>query len=96
MSEQKIVELEEKIAFLQNMIDELNMVVFRQGEKLEKLNLKLKDTNEKLLDQSESILLNRSGFRRKTASLLSFALIRFIIMISATPFNPQTTLKGTY
>ena len=59
MSEQKIVELEEKIAFLQNMIDELNMVVFRQGEKLEKLNLKLKDTNEKLLNQSESITTNR-------------------------------------
>ena len=55
MSEQKIVELEEKIAFLQNMIDELNMVVFRQGEKLDKLNLKLKDTHDKLLDQSESI-----------------------------------------
>ncbi|WP_435187753.1 SlyX family protein [Pseudothioglobus sp. nBUS_23] len=55
MSDEKIVELEEKIAFLQNMIDELNMVVFRQGEKLEKLNLKLKDTHNKLLDQSESI-----------------------------------------
>lgn len=55
MSDEKIVELEEKIAFLQNMIDELNMVVFRQGEKLEKLNLKLKDTHDKLLDQSESI-----------------------------------------
>ena len=54
MSDKKIVELEEKIAFLQNMIDELNMVVFRQGEKLEKLNLKLKDTHDKLLDQSES------------------------------------------
>ena len=55
MSDEKIFELEEKIAFLQNMIDELNMVVFRQGEKLEKLNLKLKDTHDKLLDQSESI-----------------------------------------
>ena len=55
MSDEKIVELEEKIAFLQNMIDELNMVVFRQGEKLEKLNLKLKDTHDKFLDQSESI-----------------------------------------
>ena len=55
MSDEKIVELEEKIAFLQNMIDELNMVVFRQGEKLEKLNLKLKDTHDKLLNQSESI-----------------------------------------
>lgn len=55
MSDEKIVELEEKIAFLQNMIDELNMVVFRQGEKLEKLNLKLKDTHDKFLNQSESI-----------------------------------------
>ena len=53
MSEKKIVELEEKIAFLQNMIDVLNMVVFRQGEKLDKLNLKLKDTNEKIMNQSE-------------------------------------------
>jgi uncharacterized coiled-coil protein SlyX len=59
MSEQKIVELEEKIAFLQNMIDELNMVVFRQGEKMDKLHLKLKDTNEKLLNQSEPITTNR-------------------------------------
>ena len=55
MSQKKIVELEEKIAFLQNMIDELNMVVFRQGEKLEKLNLKLKDTNEKMMNLSEII-----------------------------------------
>ena len=37
------------------MIDELNMVVFRQGEKLEKLNLELKDTNEKMMNQSEII-----------------------------------------
>ena len=35
------------------MIDELNMVVFRQGEKLDKLNLKLKHTNEKIMNQSE-------------------------------------------
>ena len=55
MSDEKIVELEEIIALLQKMSDELNMVVFRQGEKLEKLNLKLKDTHDKLLDQSESI-----------------------------------------
>jgi len=65
MSEKKIVELEEKIAFLQNMIDELNMVVFRQGEKLEKLNLKLKDTNEKLLDQSELSTLESKDLNEK-------------------------------
>ena len=61
MSDEKIVELEEKIAFLQNMIDELNMVVFRQGEKLEKLNLKLKDTHDKLMDQSESISVQNNA-----------------------------------
>ena len=54
MSEEKIVELEEKIAFLQNMIDELNMIVFRQGEKLELLNSKIKEANEKIISQSES------------------------------------------
>ena len=46
--------LEEKIAFLQNMIDDLNMVVFRQGEKIEQLNSKLKETNEKLSNHSDS------------------------------------------
>ena len=49
MSDEKLVSLEEKIAYLQNMIDDLNMVVFRQGEKIEQLNSKLKETNEKLL-----------------------------------------------
>ena len=54
MSEKKLVELEEKISYLQNMLDELNMVIFRQGEKIEKLSNQIKDTNEKLTNQSES------------------------------------------
>jgi len=54
MSEKKIVELEEKIAFIQNMLDDLNMVIFRQGETIEKLNNQIKETNEKLINQSES------------------------------------------
>ena len=54
MSDKKLVELEEKISYLQNMLDELNMVVFRQGEKIAKLNNQIKETNEKLINQSES------------------------------------------
>ena len=54
MSDKKIRELEEKISYLQNMLDELNMVVFRQGEKIEKLNNQIKETNEKLINQSQS------------------------------------------
>ena len=54
MSDSKLVELEEKISFLQNMLDELNMVVFRQSEKIEKLTNKIKVTNEKLINQSDS------------------------------------------
>ena len=53
MSDHKLVELEEKISYLQNMLDELNMVVFRQGEKIEKLNNQIKETNQKLVNQSE-------------------------------------------
>jgi len=53
MSDNKLVELEEKISYLQNMLDDLNMVIFRQGEKIEKLNNQIKQTNEKLLNQSE-------------------------------------------
>jgi len=54
MTEKKIVELEEKIAFIQNMLDDLNMVVFRQGEIIEKLNTQVSETNEKLISQNES------------------------------------------
>jgi len=54
MSDNKLVELEEKISYLQNMIDEINMVVFRQGEKIEKLNNQIKETNEKLINQFQS------------------------------------------
>jgi len=54
MSDNKLVELEEKISYLQNMLDELNMVVFRQGVKIEKLNNQIKETNEKLINQPES------------------------------------------
>jgi len=54
MINNKLVELEEKISYLQNMLDELNMVIFRQGEKIEKLNSQIKQTNEKLINQSES------------------------------------------
>ena len=54
MLENKLVDLEEKISYLQNMIDELNMVVFRQGEKIEKLSNQVKETNEKLVNQSQS------------------------------------------
>ena len=54
MSDNKLVELEEKISYLQNMLDELNMVVFRQGEKIEKLNNQIKETNEKLINQPQS------------------------------------------
>jgi uncharacterized coiled-coil protein SlyX len=53
MSDKKLVELEEKISYLQNRLDELNMVVFRQGEKIAKLNNQIKETKEKLINQSE-------------------------------------------
>ena len=54
MIDKKIITLEEKVAFLQNMVDDLNMTVFRQGENIEKLKLRLKETNEKLLSQNQS------------------------------------------
>ena len=54
MPDNKLIELEEKISYLQNMLDELNMVIFRQGEKIEKLNNQIKKTNEKLINQSQS------------------------------------------
>ena len=54
MIDKKIIALEEKVAFLQNMVDDLNMTVFRQGENIEKLKLRLKETNEKLLSQNQA------------------------------------------
>ena len=62
MSEKKIVELEEKIAHLQNTLDDLNMVVFRQGKLIDKLNLETKELKTKLEDfnnaHSDQIVVN--------------------------------------
>jgi len=54
MSEKKIIELEEKIAHLQNMLDGLNMVVFRQGKLIDKLNLETKELKTKLQNFNDS------------------------------------------
>ena len=54
MSEKKIVELEEKIAHLQNTLDDLNMVVFRQGKLIDKLSLGTKELKTKLQDFNDS------------------------------------------
>jgi len=48
MADNKIIALEEKIAHIQHMLDDLNMVVFRQGETIENLNNHIKELKEKL------------------------------------------------
>ena len=48
MTDNKIIALEEKIARIQDMLDDLNMVVFRQGETIENLNNHIKELKEKL------------------------------------------------
>ena len=48
MSDNKIIALEEKIAHIQHMLDDLNMVVFRQGETIENLNDQIKELKEKM------------------------------------------------
>ena len=48
MSDNKIIALEEKIAHIQHMLDDLNMVVFRQGETIENLNNQIKELKDKL------------------------------------------------
>ena len=48
MADNKIIALEEKIAHIQHMFDDLNMVVFRQGETIENLNNQIKELKEKM------------------------------------------------
>jgi len=48
MADNKIIALEEKIAHIQHMLDDLNMVVFRQGETIENLNNQIKELKEKM------------------------------------------------
>ena len=48
MSDNKIIALEEKIAHIQDMLEDLNMIVFRQGETIENLNNHIKELKEKL------------------------------------------------
>ena len=45
MDDKKIIELEEKIAYLQNMLDDMNMTVYRQQERIEKLSKIVKEIN---------------------------------------------------
>ena len=62
MSDNKIIALEEKIAHIQDMLDDLNMVVFRQGKTIENLNNHIKELKEKLdnlkSSQSSQDLIN--------------------------------------
>ena len=62
MSDNKIIALEEKIAHIQDMLDDLNMVVFRQGKTIESLNNHIKELKEKLENlkspQSSQDLIN--------------------------------------
>ena len=62
MSDNKIIALEEKIAHIQDMLDDLNMVVFRQGKTIENLNNHIKELKEKLENlkspQSSQDLIN--------------------------------------
>ena len=48
MPDNKIIALEEKIAHIQHMLDDLNMVVFRQGETIENFNNQIKELKEKM------------------------------------------------
>ena len=48
MSDNKIIALEEKIAHIQHMLDDLNMVVFRHGTTIENLNNQIKELKEKM------------------------------------------------
>ena len=57
MSDNKIIALEEKIAHIQHMHDDLNMVVFRQGEAIENLNNQIKELKEKM----ENLKSSQSG-----------------------------------
>ena len=57
MADNKIIALEEKIAHIQHMLDDLNMVVFRQGETIENLNNYIKELKEKM----ESLKEPQSG-----------------------------------
>ena len=53
MADNKIIALEEKIAHIQHMLDDLNMVVFRQGETIENLNNHIKELKEEFESSKE-------------------------------------------
>ena len=60
MTDKIIIVLEEKIAYLQNMLDDLNMTVFRQQERIEKLNELVNDMN-KNINNSKNARLGESA-----------------------------------
>jgi uncharacterized coiled-coil protein SlyX len=48
MNDKEIIKLEEKIAYLQSNYEELNMTVFRQQERIEKLSQLVKDIDNNI------------------------------------------------
>jgi len=48
MADKKFIALEEKITHIQHMLDDSNMVVFRQGDTIENLNNQIEELKEKL------------------------------------------------
>jgi SlyX protein len=54
MPEEKLIALEEKIAHLQHMLDELNMIVFRQSETIGKLHKRVQELNEKVANSDST------------------------------------------
>ena len=48
MADNIIIAFEEKIAHIQHILDDLNMVVFHQGETIENLNNQIKELKEKM------------------------------------------------
>ena len=54
MSNNKLIALEEKVAHLQYQLDELNMVVFRQSETIDKLRKRMQELNENITNSKEA------------------------------------------
>ena len=52
--DQKIIELEEKLSFLDHTIDELNQVIFRQRQELDEFKDLLKHLSDKIKTLEES------------------------------------------
>lgn len=62
--DQRLIEIETKVAYQEHTIAELNDVVYRQQQQIDQLELICKSLTDRLQDMSENIGSDKGGYEK--------------------------------